>query len=602
MEESAALTRLIILAIAAGVSAQTLANLLKVPSIVFLLIFGVAMGGNGLGLIRPQILDHGLEVIVSICVALILFEGGLSLELKALGRVSASIRNLVTLGTVITLIGGGIAAHYLSEFPWAIAFLYASLVVVTGPTVINSLLKNMDLDRRLATVLEGEGVLIDAIGAVLAVVVLGIVIKGNDTTALAIAQGLSVRLGVGAIVGLGGGWLLAQFLKRAQFLADDLKSSVVLATVLGLYELSQSLESESGLMTAVLCGMIVRSAELPDQRLLLQFKSQLTLLMVSILFILLSASLSIPSVIALGWGGIYTVLAMMLIVRPLNVFICTWNSSFNWRQKLFLSWCAPRGIVAASVASLFAVILREGGINGGEAIKALVFLTICLTVFLQGLTAKWVAQILGLTGTTAIKIVIVGCNPLGITLAKYYQARGEKVALLDPSTEACDQAIAQEIPAFVSNGLDLKIIAEAGLDSMATLIALSTNLDLNLIIAQRVVAEFHSVKVYAVYNAKEIEMPNNQVQPAFSNQVAIKTWNNYLTEEEAKLTDITLETDLALTNFQFFQTTGQLLPLLFERDLQLQIFSPNTILEKGDRLVYLGLAEAIITQTERELS
>ncbi|MDX1976196.1 MAG: cation:proton antiporter [Pseudanabaenaceae cyanobacterium bins.68] len=600
MEESAALTRLIILAIAAGVSAQTLANLCKLPSIVFLLVFGAAMGGNGFGLIRPQLLDSGLAVIVSLCVALILFEGGLSLELRALGKVSASVRNLVTLGALITLVGGGVAAHYLSEFPWAIAFLYASLVVVTGPTVINPLLKNMGLERRLATVLEGEGVLIDAIGAVLAVVVLGIVINGSDTTALEIAQGLLSRLGVGTLVGLTGGWLLAQFLLRAQFLEDDLKSSVALAAVLGLFQLSQSLQSESGLMTAVLMGMVVRSAELPGQRELLRFKSQLTLLMVSILFILLSASLSLPSVVALGWGGVFTVLALMFIVRPLNVLICTWNSSFTWRQKLFLSWCAPRGIVAASVASLFAILLQEGGVNGGEAIKAQVFLTICLTVFLQGLTAQWVAQILGLTGARSQGIVIVGANLLGLTLAKYYIQRRERVMIIDTSAEACQQAIAAQIPAVVANGLDMKTMAEAGLDAVGSFIALTANLDVNLVIAQRVAEEFKPAKVYAV--CPEGDSNVKEVQPAFAHQVELKTWLEFLQAQSTTITEADLEDQDTLESLQLLRHEGKLLPLLLQHQQQIQIVTPLTTWNLGDRLVYVEFPGADLTQGELELN
>jgi NhaP-type Na+/H+ or K+/H+ antiporter len=153
------LSLLIIIAIAAGVFARVIANFFRVPSIVFLLIFGVALGGNGLNLVQPRLLGNGLEAIVSISVALILFDGGLNLQLKELGKVSASLRNLITIGTLITLIGGGIAAYWLSEFPWTIAFLYAALVVVTGPTVINPIVEEVGLDRRLATILEGEGVL-----------------------------------------------------------------------------------------------------------------------------------------------------------------------------------------------------------------------------------------------------------------------------------------------------------------------------------------------------------------------------------------------------------------------------------------------------------
>src|SRR4028118_1583971 len=205
MEGSFELTLQMVMAVLAGITAQVVAEYLKVPSIVFLLLFGVLLGPDGFGLLHPQKLGAGLEVIVALSVAVILFEGGLNLELRDLGKVSGSLRNMVTLGTLITLLGGGMAAHWLGEFPWSIAFLYASLVVVTGPTVISPLLKQVQVDRRVATILEGEGVLIDPAGAILAVVVLNTILN-RDAGPEAVIIGLTLRLGVGGAIGAIGGW------------------------------------------------------------------------------------------------------------------------------------------------------------------------------------------------------------------------------------------------------------------------------------------------------------------------------------------------------------------------------------------------------------
>jgi NhaP-type Na+/H+ or K+/H+ antiporter len=586
MEGSFALTVLMITAIVAGVTAQVVANYIRVPSIVFLLIFGVMLGGNGLGILQPRDLGAGLEVIVSLSVALILFEGGLNLQLSDLDKVSASLRNLVTLGALITLIGGAIAAHWLAEFPWQIAFLYASLVVVTGPTVINPLLKEVGVDRRVATILEGEGVLIDALGAILAVVVLDVVLKSDASTS-EIVLDLLVRLTIGGGIGAAGGWMLSWFLKRSHFLADDLKSSVVVAAVLGLFGLAQSIQSESGLLTAVLAGMVVRASSVPDQRLLLKFKGQLTVLTVSVLFVLLAANLSIPSIFVLGWGGVQTVLVMMAIVRPLNIIICTRNSSFTWRQKAFIAWCGPRGIVAASVASLFAIVLTDRGVNGGDSIKALVFLTIAMTVFLQGLTAKWVAKLLGLSAAEASGVVIVGGNPLGLLVARLFQSNGQKVTLVDTSAESCKQAIALGIPAFVSNGLDMRALAEAGLDAVGTFIALTINTDVNLVLAQRAMEEFRPPKVFAVY-VKE-DSNDRDIQQAFGNRVPIKAWNQHVSLQEIRLGEVTLaeETDLQLSQFNNLYNSGNLLPIVFERKERLQIVPAEIAWESGDRIIYL---------------
>lgn len=395
MEESLPITILISATVVAGIAAQVLAGYFHIPSIVLLLLFGILLGRDGFDFLDPSLLGIGLEVVVSLSVALILFEGGLNLQLGELKEVSSSLRNLVTLGVLITLTGAGMAAHWLSEFPWSIAFLYASLVVVTGPTVINPLLKQIGVEKKVSTLLEGEGVFIDPIGAILAVIVLHFVLSGN-VEPLILIKGLVLRLGIGVVIGIAGGWLLSQIIKQDQFLSQELKNLVVLASVWGLFSLAQVLRGESGLVVAVVMGIVLKASNLPSEPLLRQFNEQLSILANSVLFILLAADLSIASVFALGWGSVLTVIVLMLIVRPINILISTWNQGFNWQQQLFLSWVAPRGIVAASLASLFAVSLTKQGINGGDSIKALVFLTIMMTVFFQGLTAGWVASLLDL--------------------------------------------------------------------------------------------------------------------------------------------------------------------------------------------------------------
>ncbi|BBD69501.1 sodium/hydrogen exchanger [Nostoc commune NIES-4072] len=395
MEESLPITILISATVVAGIAAQVLAGYFHIPSIVLLLLFGILLGRDGFDFLNPSLLGVGLEVVVSLSVALILFEGGLNLQLGELKEVSSSLRNLVTLGVLITLTGAGIAAHWLSEFPWSIAFLYASLVVVTGPTVINPLLKQIGVEKKVSTLLEGEGVFIDPIGAILAVIVLHFVLSGN-VEPLILIKGLVLRLGIGIAIGTTGGWLLSQIIKQDKFLSQELKNLVVLASVWGLFSLAQVLRGESGLVVAVVMGIVLKASNLPSEPLLRRFNEQLSILANSVLFILLAADLSIASVFALGWGSVLTVLVLMLIVRPINILISTWNQDFNWQQQLFLSWVAPRGIVAASLASLFAVSLTKQGINGGDSIKVLVFLTIMMTVFFQGLTAGWVASLLDL--------------------------------------------------------------------------------------------------------------------------------------------------------------------------------------------------------------
>ena len=592
MEASFEITLQMVIAVIAGISAQVLAEYLEIPSIVFLLLFGILLGSDGIGLLHPQLLGSGLEVIVALSTAIILFEGGLNLELRHLDRVSGSLRNLVTLGTLITLIGGGMAAHWLGEFPWPIALLYASLVVVTGPTVISPLLKLVKVDRQVATLLEGEGVLIDPVGAILAVVVLDTILNG-DTDPIRAIIGLSLRLGIGGGIGAAGGWLLSLIFKRAHFISDELKNLVVLAGLWGLFTLAQLIRSESGLMATVVAGVVFAESSVSEERLLRRFKGQLTILCVSVLFILLAADLSIASVFALGWGSLFTVLVLMFVVRPINVGLCTWNSGLNWRQKLFLCWIAPRGIVSASVASLFAILLTQRGINGGDSIKALVFLTIILTVVCQGLTAGWVANWLQITSTEATGAVIVGCNPLSILIARLFQERGEPVVMIDTDPAAIQQAQAENLRVFSSSALDTGVLEEAGLASIGTFLAMTSNGEVNFVLAQRVAEEFQPPRVLAVFpRDPEVSTPanKNKIDQAFVPDLPIKTWNEYLSDGRVKLGTTTLkepEFSFQQAHLQALIRSGALVPLLLEREERFQVVSATEDWQPGDRIIYL---------------
>jgi NhaP-type Na+/H+ or K+/H+ antiporter len=603
-----------VITIVAGISAQVIADYLKVPSIVFLLLFGILLGSDGLGLLHPQILGVGLEVIVSLSVAVILFEGGLNLQLRELGRVSDSLQNLVTIGTLITLIGGGMAAHWLGEFPWSLSFLYASLVVVTGPTVVAPLLKQVQVDRQVATLLEGESVLIDPVGAILAVVVLDVILNGDADLGL-VVSGLFLRLSIGTAIGVVGGWLLAQILKRARFLSDDLRNLVVLAGLWGLFGLAQTIRSEAGLMTTVVAGITLRASDVPDERLLRRFKGQLTILAVSVLFILLAADLSLASIVVLGRGAVFTVAVLMVVVRPLGVWLCTWNSTLNWRQKLFTAWIAPRGIIAASVASLFSILLTERGISGGDAIKALVFLTILSTVFVQGLTARWAARLLRVTSTEATGAVIVGCNPVSRIIARLFQDRGERVVLIDTDAEACQEAESEGLTVFTRSALDTDALEEAGLAMVGTFLAMTNNGEVNSVLAQRAAEEFQPPRVLAVVpgatapesteekskekakekpsggsTSKAPTVSNVKFQLAFMEQMPLKTWNRYVDDDAVKLGETTLRTqglEFQQAHLQVLIRAGELVPLLLERQGLLQVVSAVDDFQGGDRIIYL---------------
>ncbi len=507
----------------------------------------------------------------------------------------------MTIGVLITFLGGAIATHFLNEFPWSIAFLYASLVVVTGPTVVNPLLKLIGVEQRVATLLEGEGILIAPMGAIVAVITLNIILSRHEVplvlvgTAipLLVPKSLGLRLGIGVAIGLSAGGLLSLLLKQSKSLPQELKNLVVLASVWGAFSLAQALRSESGLLVAVLMGIILRAATIPEERLIRQFNQQLGILANSVLFILLAADLSIASVFDLGRGSVLTVLVLMLVVGPMNILLSTWKRGFSWEQKLFLSWIAPRGIVAASMASLFAISLTKEGINGGDAIKALVFLTIFMTVLIQGLTAGWIARWLGLL-RSQVRTVIVGSNPFSQLLVRLLQQAGETVVLIDLSDRDSTTIELNDVP-VISQYLDLEELEAEGIATLSTFLALTNNPELNGILAQRAVELFrpNTVATFsqsALDGSDHLGLAATGIQLAFAPQVSLDGWSQALTKNDVQLVEVLLQSEnleAQQAELQGYVAAGHLLPLLIKPEEHLQIIIVAEPWLVGDRITCL---------------
>jgi NhaP-type Na+/H+ or K+/H+ antiporter len=459
------------------------------------------------------------------------------------------------------------------------------LVVVTGPVTINSILKQVKVDRSVATILEGEGVFIDPLGAILAFAILNVVLNGNPNP-LFIAGDLALRLGVGAAIGGIAGWLLGQILQRGTFLSDDLKALVVLAGVWGAFGTAQTLRSEAGLMAVVTTGIWLRNLGLAEERLLKRFKGQLTTLSVSVLFILLAADLPIASVIALGWEGVATVLVLMFVVRPLYVWFCTRQSALNWRQKTFIAWIAPRGIVSASVASLFAIALTENGISGGDATKALVFLTILLTVFLQALTAPWLARWLEITSTQATGIVIVGANPISMLVANLFLQRGEYVVVIATDENQVTLPPQENLQISTRSAIEPEALAAVGIDGLGTFLALTENTNVNAVIAQQTAEEFAPPRVIAAFPIETTT--SSPVKQAFSAQFDYETWLSHLRDGAVRLGMTVIQADEAQQiHLRSLTESGTLLPFVIQQAEKLSIVTTGAEFAAGDQLIYL---------------
>ena len=489
------------LAMAIGVFAQGIARHMYLPGVVVLLGVGVLLGPDVADVIRPQLLGSALSSIVGFAVAVILFEGGLNLEIRALRWQARAIRRLVLLGGLFTAGGATLACRLLLGWDWRLCALFGTLVIVTGPTVITPLVRRIRLKQPIATILEAEGVFIDAIGATIAVVALQVAIAPSGDALGAAALGIAARLGTGALVGAAGGVLLALLLRRPNVVPRGLENILALSMAMMLYQLSDALVSESGITAAIAAGMVLGNGRSHALREIAAFKEQLTVLLIATLFVLLAADVRIADVRALGLPGALTVLALMFGVRPLTVFLCTVGTGLRLRDKLFLSWLAPRGIVAAAVSSLFALELAQAGIAGGVELKALVFLVIAMTVTVQGLSGGPVAQLLGVRRARNSGYLLLGANPVARHLARHLSASGEEVTLIDANADECRAAEAAGFQVLPGNAFDAETLTRARPDSRLACVGLTSNEGINLEFARKIAEEFHGPATYVAIEA-----------------------------------------------------------------------------------------------------
>ena len=381
--------------VSSGAAARFLAAKSEFPGVVLLLLSGLLIGRSGLGWVEPLDLGSGLGTVVGLLVSLVLFDGGLNLRLPG-DTIKATVQRIAALRLLISLGGGLLAAHWLAGLSWSLAAVFSAIVLATGPTVVTPLVRQIRLAPPLGEVLEAEGLVLEPIGAVLALLLLELVL-GNLHGWREVMLGLLYRLGGGVLIGASVGWLLSELLRRLK--PDQLKGlplQLSLGLLFLMYGVSEWLLPESALPASVAAGIVVGRRPGPHTADLDGLIQELAQLAITMLFPLLAADVSWAELSPLGWGGILCVLSLMLVVRPIGVGLATIGLPYKLEQRLFLGWLAPRGIVPAAVASLFAIRLEQAGILGAGRLQGLVFLTILMTVGLQGLTAQPLAQALGL--------------------------------------------------------------------------------------------------------------------------------------------------------------------------------------------------------------
>ncbi len=479
----------IVAAVALGILAQVMAERLKLPAILPLLVLGMAFGPHAVGLFDPESLGGVLEVFIHLGVAIILFEGGLTLDFSRLVRERGPVRNLLTIGVVVTGAGAAWAAHVLAGMSWSTAALFGAIMTVTGPTVIVPLLRHMIVPRRIKTILVSEGLIIDPVGAVLAYLVLQWIQRSGVAVSEMAGEVVLLTL-AGTILGFAGG-ALAKFFLRNRFVSGELRNLVVLAILMVTYLGAERQASQSGILAAVVMGITVAADELPDLVSLRAFKGQVTALVISVLFILLAGELDLGSIWALGAGGWGVVAVLILLVRPLAVVLSVWPSMADGRDRLVLAMTAPRGIVAAAIASLAARDLAARGLGGAHALEGLVYLSILVTGAWATAGAVILPRVLGyLSDPSRRRTVLVGENALTTLLGKVLQRLDWTVVVVDAVSWRLERARAAGFETVLGDARDAITHEEAGVEADTLVVAATTNDELNLLVAELVHHEF----------------------------------------------------------------------------------------------------------------
>ncbi|CAB0149493.1 K(+)/H(+) antiporter NhaP2 [Pseudidiomarina piscicola] len=493
---------------------------LKIPAILPLLLVGMLVG-PGLGWLQPDaVFGDILFPLVSLSVAIILFEGSLTLKIDEIRGHGRMVTNLVSLGVFVTWIGVALVAYVLMDFGWELAALFGALVVVTGPTVIMPMLRSVRPKSNLANILRWEGIIIDPVGALLAVLVYEFIIASQGAGMLHAMQAFAITIGVGFALGYAAGKLLGTALRKGWF-PHYLQNVATLVTVLGVFALSNALQHESGLLTVTVMGMVMantRNLNLDD---ILEFKETLSVLLISGLFIILAARLNMEAFSELGLPAVILLAIIIFVVRPLSVWLSAIGTPLNVREKVLLSWIAPRGIVAAAVSALFALKLQQAGWQAAELLVPLVFLVILSTVVLQSLTAKPLAHALKLREPPAHGFLIFGANMTARRIAKALKEQNLQVLLADTNWENIKQARMENLAVYFGNPTSDHAENNMDLTGIGRVLILSPYKQLNPVVALHFMDWFSSNKIFGLPSNEHEAPARNQLSESYRERLKL---------------------------------------------------------------------------------
>jgi NhaP-type Na+/H+ or K+/H+ antiporter/mannitol/fructose-specific phosphotransferase system IIA component (Ntr-type) len=582
------------LAVGAGCLLTVFSRRLHLPTIVLLLLGGFALGPEGLDLLHPNQLGEFLPMIVSLAVGLILFEGGLTLDIKDFTHTSTVIKRLLTVGILITWLGSALTAYCIFEISPSFALLMGSLIIVTGPTVIVPLLRRIRIDQKIGSILHWEAVLIDSIGVFIAILCFEWVVEGGGAVAL---PNFLIRIISGAGIGFIGGYIIYWFMKHG-WVPDNIVNAFSLASAMLIFGMTELIKPEAGLLAVTIAGLIVGLNKPRQLREVKAFKAEIVDLLIGLLFLLLVARLELQQFIDFfNMGGGWVLFSVILLIRPISIALSAWGTPLNLREKALLSWVAPRGVVAASMASLFALSLQshEHPVGDPALMESFVYSVICATVLIQGLSSGLVAKALRLQRPAPNDWIIIGAHHFGRELARQLMREDEQdVVLLD--TNARNIAIAKKdgLTALHRDGMEAEKLheEEQALFGAGQALALTDNVELNQLLMQRWADELDNEKVFGWIpsdnSTQEDQLTGQSVFGDLSRPAVI---GSELLQGESSFESVTWEEGMTLPS-------GDWHPLYIRRGKQLKAVPHDAalkeIVKEDDEVICLRRSEGFL--------